>query len=274
MTTMTMPNRCRAGLAALLGLSVMAAAARAGEEKISPDKLPAAVKKAVKKKFPEAEIRGAAKEVEGGKTTFEVEMTVEGRMVDIAVSPKGKILEVEKEVPVAKLPKAVKKALKKKYPGAEIEKAETVTKGEDGPVRYEVVIKAEVVLTAKGKVVQAKEEDEEDEKPAAKAKKKKEKEEDEDDDDDEDDEKSVKAKKAEKKQDKDDDDDDDEDDDEKSVKAKKAEKKQDKDDDDDEDDDEKSVKAKKAEKKQDKDDDDDDDEDDNREVKGPEREKD
>ena len=45
------------GLAALMGLSVLAVAARAGEEKIAVEKLPAAVKKAVKKKFPEAKIQ-------------------------------------------------------------------------------------------------------------------------------------------------------------------------------------------------------------------------
>ena len=73
---MTMRNRYLTGLAALLGLSMLAVAARAGEEKISAEKLPAAVKKAVKKKFPEAKIRGAAKEVEDGKTTYEVELKV------------------------------------------------------------------------------------------------------------------------------------------------------------------------------------------------------
>ncbi len=169
---------------ALLGLLVAAVPLRADEEKISAEKLPAAVKKAVQKKFPEAKVRGAAKEVEDGKTTYEVELTVEGRAVDVAMNAEGKILEIEKEIPVAKLPAAVKKRLEAKYPGARIEKAEEITKGEDGPVRYEVVLKAEVVFTAKGKVVKAAEEDEEDEKPVAKARKK-EKKEDEDDDEEE-----------------------------------------------------------------------------------------
>jgi hypothetical protein len=65
-----MRNPCLTGLATLLGLSVLAVAARAGEEKIAAEKLPAAVKKAVKKKFPEAKIHGAAKDVDGGKTTY------------------------------------------------------------------------------------------------------------------------------------------------------------------------------------------------------------
>lgn len=182
-----MRNRGRMTLAALLGLSMLAVAARAGEEKISIEKLPSAVRKAVKKRFPEAEIRGAAKEVEDGKTTYEVELELDGRSVDVALNADGKILEIEKEIPAEKLPSAVRKKLAARYPGAKIEKAEEVTRGEDGPVRYEVAIKAEVVLTAKGKVVRATEDDEDDEKPAAKARKKKDKEDEDDDEDEEDD---------------------------------------------------------------------------------------
>lgn len=76
----------------------------------------------------------------------------------------------------------VKKALAAKYPKAKIEKVEEVTKGESGPVRYEVAITTEVVLTAKGRIVNAKEED--DDGPSANAKKSKKDDDDEDDDDD------------------------------------------------------------------------------------------
>ena len=215
-----------------MGLSVLAVAARADEEKISAEKLPSAVKKAIKKKFPEAKIRGAAKEVEDGKTTYEVELTVEGRAVDVALNAEGKILEIEREVPAAKLPESVKKRLAAKYPGARIEKAEELTKGESGPVRYEVLIKAEVLFNAKGKVVQAKEEaeEEDDDKPAAKAKKKEHKDDDkpaakakkkEREEDEDDDKPAAKVKKKEKKEHEDDDDEDEDEDDEREVKGKK-----------------------------------------------------
>ncbi len=188
---MTTRNRFRTPLAALVGLSaaaIAATAAAAGEEKVAFDKLPGAVKEAVKKHFPEAKVRGAASEVEDGKTTYEVELTVEGRSVNVAMNAEGKILEVEKEITVGKLPRAVRKRLAKKYPGAKIEKAEQITRGIDGPVRYEVVIKTEVVLTAKGKIVQATEdEDEDDDKPSAKAGKKEHEDEDDDDEDEDDD---------------------------------------------------------------------------------------
>ena len=207
----------------LLGLSLLAVPSRADEEKIPVEKLPAAVKKAVKKKFPEARVLGASKEVEDDEPVYEVQLKVEGHSIDMALDAEGEILEIEKEIPADRLPRAVRKRLAARYPGAKIEKAEEITKGEDGPVRYEVVLKSEVVFTAKGKVVKAVEEDEDDDKPAAKAKSKQEKE---DEDEDEDDEgSSAKAKKKEKHEDKDDK--------KPAAKAKKKEKKEDKDEDDD-----------------------------------------
>ena len=88
----------------------------------------------------------------------------------------GTILEIEKEIAVDDLPKAVKKTLSAKYPKAKITRAEAVTKGEDGPVSYEVAITTEVVLNAKGKIAGASakgEEEEDDEKPKAEGKKSK-----------------------------------------------------------------------------------------------------
>ncbi|MGP0068871.1 MAG: PepSY-like domain-containing protein [Isosphaeraceae bacterium] len=192
-----MRKRIAMGVITLLGLSVLNAAARADEEKVPFDKLPAAVQKAIKRKFPKAEFEGASKEVEDGKTIYEVELEIKDRAVDVAMKADGTILEIEKEIPVDQLPKAVRKKLAAKYPGAKIEKAEEVTKGEDGPVTYEVAISQEVVLTAKGKIVQA-EEDEDDEKPATKAKKsKKDKDKDDDDEEEDDDDKGA-ARKGDK----------------------------------------------------------------------------
>jgi hypothetical protein len=169
------------GAVAIIGFSVLIVAAKADERNVPIDKLPSAVLKAVKLKFPKAEIEKATKEVEGGATTYELELEIKDRSVDVALKADGTILEIEREVPIDELPSTVKKKLAGRYPGAKIEKAEEVTKGEDGPVRYEVTITTEVVLTGKGKIVQAK-----DDKPSTKAKKSK----DDDDDDDDDDEKA------------------------------------------------------------------------------------
>jgi hypothetical protein len=172
------------GIVSVLGLAVVMMPARADEEKVSVDKLPAAVKKTLKRKFPKAEIEKATKEVEDGNTVYEVELEIKDRSVDVSLKADGTILEIEREVPADELPEAVRKKLAARYPKAKIEKAEEVTKGEDGPVRYEVAITTEVVLTAKGKIVQAEEEEEDEKKPTAQAKKSKKDKEDDDDDDD------------------------------------------------------------------------------------------
>ncbi len=82
----------------------------------------------------------------------------------------GTILEIEKTIPLDKLPKAVKQAIAARYPHAKIEKVEEVTKGEDGPVRYEVVVATEVVLSAKGQFIDNDDDDDEDEHPAKREK--------------------------------------------------------------------------------------------------------
>jgi len=177
-------------LASALGFLAMAGVAGAEEEPISVKRLPKAVIKAVKARFPKAEIKEASEEEEDDETTYEVSLEFKGQAIDVALKPDGTILEIEKEVPVSALPRAVKKALAARYHEAKIEKVEEVTKGEGGPVYYEVVITTEVVLSAKGKVIEAEEdEDEDDEKESANVKKSKKGE-------DDDEKASVKHKKS------------------------------------------------------------------------------
>lgn len=158
-----------ASLSSLLGALALGAMVGADEEKIPVEKLPEAVLKVVKAKYPQAKIDEASKEVEDGVTTYEVELKHEGRGVELTLKADGTIVEVEKEVAAETLPEAVKAALTAKYPNEKIKKAEEVTKGETGPVLYEVEIgKAEVVLDAQGKIVKTEdEEDDDDEKPKA-----------------------------------------------------------------------------------------------------------
>jgi hypothetical protein len=169
--------------ATILGILAMATISLADEEKISVKELPKAVLKAVKEKFPRAEIKGAAREEEDGKTTYEVMLKVKGRSVDVALKANGTILEIEKEIAVDDLPKAVRKTLSAKYPKAKISKAEAITKGEDGPIRYEVVITTEVVLNAKGKIAGATEDDDQDDGEKPRAERKRSKKDDDQDDD-------------------------------------------------------------------------------------------
>ncbi len=181
--------------ATLLGLFALSSPARADETKIKFEDLPKAILKTVKAKFPEAKIRGASKEVEGGETRYEVEMTVDGKNVDALFEPDGEIEAVEKEIDADDLPRAVLKAAKAKFPKGKIEKAEEITL-EDDRVVYELIIAAEgkenveVLLSPSGKIIE-KDEAKEDEKGEKKAKKNEK-----EDDDDE-----KKGKKSEKEDD-------------------------------------------------------------------------
>ena len=204
--------------AALLAfLAVSTAAPAAEDDKLKFDDLPKAVKKTVKEKFPEAKYRGISKEKnEEGEMVFEVEMTIEGKSVDIIIDDEGDIETIEKEIEVEDLPRAVIKAAKAKFSDAKIEKVEEVT-DEEGVVVYEVGFSSqakksfEVVMSPNGKIIEkggeekeekgeAKKKDKDDDDKKGEAKKK-----DKDDDDDE------KGKKKEK---------DDDDDDKKEKKPK------------------------------------------------------
>jgi hypothetical protein len=66
------------GIFLLLGLSVLIIRAPAGEERIAVEELPGAVLEAARAKFPKAEIKGAAREVEDGKTSCGVMLTLKG----------------------------------------------------------------------------------------------------------------------------------------------------------------------------------------------------
>jgi hypothetical protein len=168
----------------------------ADEQSIPVEKLPKAVLKAAKSKFPKAEIKGAAKEVEDGKTTYEVMLKQKGRSIDIAFQADGTILEIEREVAADDLPGDVKKALKSHYPKAKINKAEEVREGEHGRVRYEISITTEVVITGKGQIERAEKGGEREESPSAKESKNKHREDRDDDEEEEEDEKPRKAVKA------------------------------------------------------------------------------
>jgi hypothetical protein len=158
---------------ASLGLLAALGTTQAGEEKIDLKKLPPGVLAAVRAKFPEGKLTGAAKEEEDRKVIYEVTLTDHDAKVDVAVSPKGKILEVEKVVAVGKLPQAVAATIKTQYPRAKITKSEEVIKYEEDEEEerfYEVILSIEgkdsieVKLSPKGKVLDDEGDDDENDK--------------------------------------------------------------------------------------------------------------
>ena len=160
------------GFVAVLALLVAAGAGRADEkeEKIPLDKVPKPVLDALKAMYPDAELVSAEKEIEDGKTIYEVAIKYKGAKIEASFTPEGKFVEAEKTIDVKDLPKAVTDAIETKYPKATIMHAEEVTKP-DNFLGYEVVIetadkkKFEIELDAKGKILQ---EESKDKKPADK----------------------------------------------------------------------------------------------------------
>ncbi len=144
-----------------VALLYVTSAARADDEKLPLDKVPSAVKESVKKRFPNAEIVGAAKETENGKVTFELNLKDHGQNIDVILTSEGAIETIEKEIAAKDLPKVVADAVAAKYPKATYKKYEEVYKMKDGKETleyYEVVINTgekkdlEVEITPEGKI--------------------------------------------------------------------------------------------------------------------------
>jgi uncharacterized membrane protein YkoI len=141
----------------VVGVVLLAAFAFADEKKIKISELPEKVVAAVKDKFPGAEITGAEKETEDGKTIYEVEVKHNGKKIEAEFSPEGEFLEMEWVIDIKELPETVSNAIKEKYPNATLKRAEKMTKKDDS-VLYEVVIqsgdkKGEIVVDTTGKIV-------------------------------------------------------------------------------------------------------------------------
>jgi hypothetical protein len=114
-------------------LATLAAVITAGmgfaqEKKIRRSDLPAAVEKTVAAVSKDATIKALSEETQNGKTTYEVEMIVNGHTKDVEVEPSGAIVEIEEEVAMDSLPTEVKAGLTAKTAGGEILKVESLTK--------------------------------------------------------------------------------------------------------------------------------------------------
>jgi hypothetical protein len=148
-------------LGAMLALGF--AAAWAAEEKIGLDQLPAKVSAAVKAKFPAAKLVSVEKEVNEGKTVYEMAIESNGSKIDVSLDGDGTIVEIEREMKEQELPAAVRQSLSAKYPDGQLKKIEEITEGESTSFEFVVVQTTEVKLDAQGKVIK-----EEHKKPSSK----------------------------------------------------------------------------------------------------------
>jgi hypothetical protein len=123
--------------------------AHAAETRISPEKLPKAVRKTANEQSQGAIVRGYTKEAENGQIEYEVEMTVSGHSKDVSIASNGAIIEVEEEVALDALSPQVRKGLEAKAPGAKIRKVESLIK--NGKI---VAYEARVVKLGKDSEIQ------------------------------------------------------------------------------------------------------------------------
>lgn len=96
-----------------------------------------------------APIRGFYRERENGKTFYEAELTVNGHSKDVLMDLDGKVVEVEEQVPIEALPRAVREGLQGKAGTGKLVKVETLTK--DGKL---VAYEAKVLTNGKQSEVQ------------------------------------------------------------------------------------------------------------------------
>jgi uncharacterized membrane protein YkoI len=139
----------------LTAIALLAGAGFAAEKKVKLADLPAPVQKTVQEQTKSAELKGLSKEVENGKTFYEIETMANGKSRDLLVDPSGEIVEVEEATTLDSVPTPVKATLEKAAQKGKILTVETVTKG--GAVSYEAVVskngkKSEVAVEADGTI--------------------------------------------------------------------------------------------------------------------------
>jgi hypothetical protein len=137
MRNLTMATACVVSLGWLLFGVVLG---QDKEQRVKMKDLPQAVQKTVKEQSQGATIRGFAKEVENGKTYYEVELKVNGHNKDILMDPAGAVVEIEEEVVLSALPPAVREGIAKHVGKGKIRNVESVTKN-GAVVAYEAHVK-------------------------------------------------------------------------------------------------------------------------------------
>ena len=132
-------RRHKLAATALLAIAVGATSALADEQKVSCRAVPTAVRTAFEKAFPNAKIRHCSREVDKGKTAYEI-ASVEGETGrDVTFNPDGTLVSVEETIAFASVPEPVQRVVKERYPGGEIVRAEKIIR--NGTVLYEFGIR-------------------------------------------------------------------------------------------------------------------------------------
>ena len=118
----------RATLGLLLSAGSIASAQEEEGQTIPCKDVPAAVTSAFAQVYPAAKIKGCVKEVEDGKTAYEVSSTENGTGRDVLYYADGKLIVVEETIAIAGLPEPVRRAADKKFPNGKITLSEKLTR--------------------------------------------------------------------------------------------------------------------------------------------------
>lgn len=123
----------------VVAISLLGISALAQDTKLREKSVPAAVVTAFKSAYPNARIRGYAREKEDGKVFYEVESIDGTTHRDILYNSDGTVAEIEESIAATDLPAEAQKIIHDQYPRAVISIAEKVTAGDK--VGYEVSAK-------------------------------------------------------------------------------------------------------------------------------------
>ena len=130
-------------------LATLVAVVRADDddEKISLDKVPAAIKDAIKAKYPKAEIVSAEKGDVDGTKVFEFKLKEGTKEWEVAFTPDARFHSSEEPVAQADLPAKVKEGFQKKYGEVKFVSAEkeTTGEGEKAKVIFEIIFEKDKV---------------------------------------------------------------------------------------------------------------------------------
>jgi hypothetical protein len=119
-------------MSAAIVVCALVGTAPAQDGRVELDKVPAAVTATVKKRFPTAELIGASRETENGKTSYEVTIKDKGHHIDVTVTAEGAMTLFERRIEEKEAPQNVVAVAKEKYPGSRFEKIEEIVQIKDG----------------------------------------------------------------------------------------------------------------------------------------------
>jgi hypothetical protein len=141
-------------------LCLAACAAEDKEEKVSLEKLPPPVARALKEQAGGEKITDISKEKDEGRTVYEATFKRNGRVHDVTVDEKGKLVSVEETIPTSEAPKAIRDAIEREFSGGKVEKLERIKEG--GKTNFEALLsgnkkREEIKFSEDGKVLEREE---------------------------------------------------------------------------------------------------------------------